>query len=74
MNIVHFCKIVLVNNAWLMRKNDAGIDGVEKLTGTSLAKHEVVGAEELAEGAGTDRVHGSGLQVHQDSAGHVASA
>jgi hypothetical protein len=31
-------------------------------------------AEELSEGAGADRVHGSRLQVHQDRAGHVATA
>ena len=47
---------------------------MKKLTGASLAKHEVIGAEELTERTSTNRVHGSGLQVHQDRAGHVASA
>ena len=44
------------------------------VAGTGLAEHEVVRAEELAEGAGTDGVHGAGLQVHQDGTGHVAAA
>jgi len=44
------------------------------VTGSSLAENKVVGAEELAEGAGTDGVHGSGLEVHEDSPGHVAAA
>ena len=47
---------------------------MKKLTGASLAKHEVIGAEELSERTSTDRVHGSGLQIHQDCAGHIASA
>ena len=36
-----------------------------------LPEHEVVGSEDLAEGAGPDGVHGAGLQVHQDGPGHV---
>merc|ERR1711998_56556 len=44
------------------------------VTGASLAEHKVVGAEELTEGAGADRVHGTGLEVHEDGAGHVAAA
>merc|ERR1711908_187997 len=44
------------------------------VTGTSLAEDEVVGAEKLTEGAGTDGVHGTRLEVHQDGAGHVAAA
>ena len=43
------------------------------VTGASLAENEVVGAEDLAEGAGADGVHGAGLEVHQNSAGHVAA-
>jgi hypothetical protein len=43
------------------------------VTSTVLAEHEVVRAEKLAEGTGTDGVHGSGLQVHKDSTGHVAT-
>ena len=41
------------------------------VTGTSLAEHEVVGAEDLAERAGADGVHCAGLQVNQDGAGHI---
>ena len=44
------------------------------VTGTSLAEDEVVRAEELTEGAGTDGVHGTGLEVHEDGAGDVATA
>jgi len=43
------------------------------VTSASLAEHEVVGAEELTEGSSTDRVHGAGLKVHEDGAGHVAA-
>ena len=39
-----------------------------------LAEHKVVRAEQLAEGARAHRVHGAGLQVHQDGARHVAAA
>jgi len=44
------------------------------ITSASLAEYEVVGAEELTEGTSTDRVHGSGLKVHEDGTGHVAAA
>ena len=44
------------------------------VTGAGLAEDKVVGAEELTEWAGTDGVHGTGLEVHQDGAGHVATA
>merc|ERR1719421_2119309 len=44
------------------------------VTGTSLAEHEVVRAEDLTVRAGTDGVHGTGLQIHEHSAGHVATA
>ena len=36
-----------------------------------LAKHKVVGPEDLAKWARPDRVHGAGLEVHQDSPGDV---
>ena len=39
-----------------------------------LAEDEVVRAEELAEGARADGVHGAGLEVHEDGARHVAAA
>ena len=44
------------------------------VAGAGLAEDEVVGAEDLAEGAGADGVHGAGLEVHQDGAGDVAAA
>ena len=43
------------------------------VTGTSLTEDEVVRAEELTEGAGTDGVHGSGLEIHEDGAGNVSA-
>eukprot|EP00760_Papus_ankaliazontas_P025007 PhM_4_TR2455/c1_g1_i1/m.64634 len=39
-----------------------------------LAEDEVVGAEDLAVGAGADAVHRAGLKVHQHGAGDVAAA
>jgi hypothetical protein len=44
------------------------------VTGTGLAEDEVVGAEELTEGAGANRVHGTRLEVHEDGAGDIAAA
>merc|ERR1711981_1448833 len=44
------------------------------VTGSGLAEDGVVGAEELTERTGADGVHGARLQVHQDGAGHVATA
>jgi len=43
------------------------------VTSTILAEHEVIGAEKLAEGTGTDRVHGSGLQIHEDGTGNISA-
>jgi hypothetical protein len=43
------------------------------VTGTSLSEDEVVGSEELTEGSGTDGVHGTGLEIHEDGAGNVTS-
>ena len=40
----------------------------------SLAKDKVVWAEELAEGAGADRVHRAWLQVNEHGTGDIASA
>ena len=60
-------------------------DGVDKLstfgvvtlgpvvTGTGLSEDEVVGSEELTEGAGTDGVHGTGLEIHKDGTGNITS-
>jgi len=44
------------------------------VAGTGLAKDEVVGAEKLAEGAGTDSVHSAGLQIDQDGTRHILVA
>merc|ERR1711970_1041600 len=43
------------------------------VTGTSLSENEVVGSEELTERSGSDGVHGSGLEIHEDSAGNVSA-
>jgi len=43
------------------------------VSSTSLAKDEVVRAEKLAERSSTDRVHSSGLEIHEDSTRDVAS-
>ena len=44
------------------------------VAGAALSEHEVVGTEDLTEGAGPHAVHGAGLQVHQHGAGHVLAA
>lgn len=44
------------------------------VTGTRLTEDKVVGAEERAKGATTDRVHGSGLEVDKDGTGHVLAS
>ena len=44
------------------------------VTGSGLTEDEVVGAEELTEGTGADGIHGSGLQIHKDGAGDVATS
>ena len=44
------------------------------VTGAGLAEDEVVGAEDLAVGAGSDGVHGPGLEVHEHGARDVAAA
>ena len=44
------------------------------VAGARLAVDEVVGAEDAAEGAGADGLHGAGLEVHEHGAGHVAAA
>ena len=44
------------------------------VSGAGLAEDKVIGAEELAEGSSADGVHGAGLEIHEDRAGHVAAA
>lgn len=41
------------------------------VTSTGLTEDEVVGAEELTEGTGTDGVHGTGLKVDEDGTGDI---
>lgn len=41
------------------------------VTSTGLAEDEVVGTEELAEGTGTDSVHGTGLEIDEDGTGDI---
>merc|ERR1719478_1151412 len=41
---------------------------------TGLAEDEIVRTEELTERAGTHRVHGTRLQIHEDRTRHVAAA
>lgn len=41
------------------------------VSGTGLAKDEVVGTEELTERTGTDGVHGTGLEIDEDSARNI---
>lgn len=41
---------------------------------TGLAEDEVVGTEKLAEGTGTDGVHGTGLEIDEDGAGNILVA
>jgi proteasome assembly chaperone (PAC2) family protein len=43
------------------------------VTCSRLSEDEVIRAEDLAERAGADRVHGSGLEIHQDGAGNIAT-
>jgi hypothetical protein len=44
------------------------------ISGSGLSEDEVVGAEDLAKGAGADRVHGTGLEVNKDGTGNVLAA
>ena len=44
------------------------------VSGTGLSKDEVVGSEELTEGSGSDGVHGSGLEIHEDGSGDVPAS
>jgi len=41
------------------------------VAGSRLAEHKVVGPEDLAKGSRSHGVHGAGLQIDKDSAGHV---
>lgn len=41
------------------------------VSSTGLPENEVVGTEELAKGARTDRVHGTGLEINEDGTGNI---
>ena len=60
------------------RVDEFGALGVVALgpvvSGAGLAEHEVVGSEDLAVRAGSDAVHGSGLEIHEDRARDEAAA
>ena len=43
------------------------------VSGSGLTEDEVVGSEELAEGSGSDGVHGSRFKVHKNSSGDVST-
>ena len=41
------------------------------VSGSALSEDEVVWTEDLTEWSGTDRVHGSWLQIDEDGAGYI---
>merc|ERR1711981_719656 len=41
------------------------------ISSSTLPKDKVVGSEDLSEGPRPNTVHGAGLQVHEDSSGHI---
>ena len=43
------------------------------VTGTGLSEDEVIGSEELTEWSGSDGVHGSWLEIHEDGSWDVSS-
>merc|ERR1719386_561284 len=43
------------------------------VAGSSLTKHKVIRAEQLAERSSAHAVHGTWLQIHEDGPWHVAS-
>ena len=44
------------------------------VTGTGLSEDEVVGSEELTEWSGSDGVHGSWFEIHEDGSWNVSSS
>lgn len=44
------------------------------VSGAGLSENEVIGAEDLSKRAGSDAVHGSGFEIHENRPGHVATA
>ena len=44
------------------------------VAGPTLSEHKVVWPEDLTKGSGAHAVHGAGLEVHEDGAGHILAA
>ena len=44
------------------------------VTGPALSEHKVVRSEDLTKGSGAHAVHGAGLEIDEDGAGHVLAA
>jgi len=44
------------------------------VTGTSLSENKVIGSEELTEWSGSDGIHGSWLEIHEDGSWDVSSS
>ena len=44
------------------------------VSGSSLSEDEVVRSEELSERSGSDRVHSSWFEIHEDGSGDVSSS
>ena len=43
------------------------------VSSSGLTEDEVVRSEELTEGSSSDRVHSTGLQVHEDGSGYIST-
>jgi hypothetical protein len=44
------------------------------ITSASLSEDEIIGAEQLSEGTGTDRIHGAGFEIHEDGTRDITAA
>ena len=44
------------------------------ISGSALAKNEIVGSENLSIGTGSDRVHGTGFKIDQNCTGNIFAA
>ena len=41
------------------------------ISSTRLPEHKIIGSEDLTQGAGSDAVHGTRLEIHEDSTGDI---
>lgn len=68
----------LLTNDVKNRIDQLGSFGVMALgpivSGTGLAKNEIIGAKDLTVGTGSDTVHSTGLKIHENSPGNVSTA